>query len=137
MSENPQPGEEIRIIATYTNHTGRTVYPEVCGYKPARFHLEKRVNGKWVLGYSQFCTMPGLDAGEEEPFAVPPHGAYTDTLLVTINPFFRRAVFRVDSIPGTYRIVYRLLVRRSFHGRDFTDYLSAEQSTSNEFRIVP
>lgn len=137
INEGPHPGRELRIVATYTNRTGGTVFPEVCGYNPPRFRLEKWVNGAWVLGYSQVCTMPRLDVSEEEPVSVPPGGVYTDTLSIVTNPFFRRGVFSVDSVPGTYRIVYRLLVTRSFHGRDSTDYVPPEQSISNEFRIVP
>jgi hypothetical protein len=137
INEGPLAGEQLKIVATYTNRTGGTVYPEVCGYDPPRFRLEKWVNGAWVLGYSQVCTLPRLDVSEEAPFSVPRGGVYMDTLSIITNPFFRRAVFHVDSIPGTYRIVYRLLVRRSFHGRDSTDYVPPEQSISNEFKIVP
>lgn len=122
----------IPIVATYTNRTGRTVYPARCGFEPPRFHLEKQVGGEWVRAYRQVCMLPLL----KEPVEVPPGAVYTDTVRLYTSPRFE--MFEVSPIPGTYRIVYQIYKTwqvREEDSRVSGELLPPHATTSNAFLI--
>jgi hypothetical protein len=122
----------INVVATYTNRTGRTVYPARCGFEPPRFHLEKQVGGEWVRAYRQVCMLPLL----KEPVEVPPGAVYTDTVRLYTSPRFE--MFEVSPIPGTYRIVYQIYKTWQVREEDSSvsgELLPPHATTSNAFLI--
>ncbi len=127
LSETKQ-GEAIRIVSTYRNRTGGTVYLMPCGYRPPRWRLEKQVDGTWVEAYAHACTAVGV----ERSFPVAPGESRTDTLRVYAGLGTR--VFQLEPIPGTYRVVYRIYEAWPITANSRA--LPEEESTSHSFAIV-
>lgn len=118
------------VIATYRNDSPAPVFVGYCGGRPPLFHLEKRVGDSWILAYRPVCNA----LGHEEPFRVEPGGSYTDTIIADhLEPPIEGPRFRVDSIPGQYRLVYELYSTWTPPGRG--ELLPLETRTSNEFLI--
>ncbi len=93
------------IVATYTNYGDRPVYLGRCGFSPEpHFVLEKNIGEDWTVAYSPICDMVLAP-----PFEVQPGEVRTDTLeLYDFDSPNMYRYFRVHSIPGTYRIVYKI-----------------------------
>lgn len=122
---------ELGIVATYTNRTGRAVFPEYCTNSPPNYYLEKKIKGEWVRAYHPVCWLVGHD---EPPFAIEPGESYTATIVLLEAYRLRGSPrFEVDTIPGVYRLVYRLYETWGHHGGG--ELIPEEARISNEFRI--
>lgn len=126
----------LHIPFTYQNRTGRTVYPARCGEHPPNFILEKWVEGRWIRAYEPVCALILIP----EPVAVGPGEAHTDTLMLHTAPNFRRSVFQVDDIPGTYRAVLKVYRTWDVHDPSAAkpgELLPEQQTTSHSFQLLP
>lgn len=123
---------QLAVVATYRNRTPSPVFVGYCGDRPPLFHLEKRVGANWVTVYRPVCTA----TGHEEPFTVEPGETYTDTVTAYhLEPPIEGPRFRVDSIPGRYRLVFQLY--SSWTPPGYGEVLPLEARTSNEFLVRP
>lgn len=96
----------VRIGFRFTNRTGGTVSANYCGV-PTPPRLEKQMSdGTWRVAYSPIVllceTMP--------PFRIPQLGVYQSVLDVRAGRREAKVAptFDVDSVPGTYRLRWRL-----------------------------
>jgi hypothetical protein len=107
------------------------MWPGAGASRPS-FYLEKRINEKWIPGYAPNCQAIHIC----EPFYVASGAVYTDTLTIHTAPNFRRSVFKVEEVPGTYWLVYEMYRNRGPDDRG-GEVLPKEASISNEFRSTP
>lgn len=110
----------------YTNASGRTLYVPRC-HTPDPPHLEKQTGSGWVVAYAPVVLLCW-----QTPIAIEPGASYVDTLEVRGWVPGRNAApeFRVPEIPGTYRLVWSLLVSPNPEGPP-----EHEQIVSNPFQI--
>jgi hypothetical protein len=120
---------ELTISFTYTNQTGRTAYlPKCLSVHPP--HLEKFVNGNWVLAYAS-----AVPACLEPPVQVKSGKTYQHIFKMTTCP--NCSPFLPDKVEGTYRLVWGIYETwepdryRPALGKQFP----LAQRVSNEFRI--
>ena len=125
-------GIEVDIVTTFTNHTNDTVRLHPCGQSQPAFTLEKWVDGAWRPAYTQVCpAMLNLN-----PPTVMPHAARTDTARVRAMTGANAAPrLEVDSIAGTYRLVYAQAYRTWRPNEGPGDLLPLEQRVSGAFRL--
>lgn len=122
---------EFVVVATYVNRGADTVYVRPCGTSIPAWELEQRDGGTWRSALSPACTMIAAP-----PLAVAPGAERTDSLRIAgaARPGVAPE-FAVDSLPGTYRLVYPI-----FHARegDFgvRDSLPLAERVSNTFEVV-
>lgn len=126
-------GHQLDIDFTFTNPTGRRVYVPTCR-TPHPPGLEKWQNGAWVRAYSPVvleCLGP--------PLVIEPGAAYAGTLSIHAGRAGTRQYpqFQVESIPGTYRLVWNVLGNWAPDGPEpgLGTPLPLEQRVSNNFRI--
>lgn len=125
--------DSVTMVATYHNRSAQSVYIARCGESGPSFLLEKHIAGDWILGFSPICPLI-----QQPAITVPAGGESTDTLRVlhlrTANAW---PTFRVDSIPGTYRVVYHVYsdVRYRDGLPKFEDLLPEPERVSNPFRL--
>lgn len=135
LSYNLRSGEwlwETTIAYTFTNPTSDSVYVVGCR-GPNSPYLERLEDGAWVFGWSALV----LDCLDLPPFAIGPHGRYSDTLRVAaaFPDVNAGPKFAFDPPDGVYRLVWK--PRSSFdeHEPDFGPLLPLEQRISNPFTL--
>lgn len=123
----------LSIGFTFTNPTARRAYVPTCR-TPHPPGLEKWQNGAWVRAYSPVvlqCLGP--------PLIIEPGATYTGTLEVNAGRAGANQYpqFQVQSIPGTYRLVWNVLGSWTPDGPEpgLGRPLPLEQRVSNSFRI--
>ncbi|MDB4950416.1 MAG: hypothetical protein JWM27_3065, partial [Gemmatimonadetes bacterium] len=127
------PGWRLEIVATYTNRTGRAVYVRHGGGRQPGFRLEKREGDAWTAAFA-----PAVPLVAEPPSVVAPGASRTDTLVVLASaPGLGAPAFTVDSIPGTYRVVYDLYATSTVESMValLSDPLPVEARSSNPFQL--
>jgi hypothetical protein len=89
----------------FTNHTGATLSANSCG-APIPPELQRRLaDGSWVFAYNPLV----LGCRAQPPFRVPDGGSYRGTLtLVAGRDSGISPTLLPDSVPGTYRLKWRL-----------------------------
>lgn len=124
---------DLTIEATYTNLTGKTVYIPGC-HSPDPPVLEKWQEDKWVTAYAPvvlLCLGSPVIIGAGDVYAY----TYRISAARTPNTSPR---FEVAELPGTYRLVWRILSTWTPHGPEpgLGKELPLEQRISNTFEIV-
>ena len=128
--EQDGPFLRTEIPFEYLNRTGGPVYVPKCQetYPPV---LEKQVEGEWIVAYAPvvlLCWEPPVVIGAGE--------RYRSTFrMLAARPGTRaEPTFRVEQIPGTYRLVWSLY--RTVLPMQMADPLPREQRISNEFALT-
>jgi hypothetical protein len=124
---------ELTIGLTYTNPSGETAYISTCK-APDPPVLEKWEDGKWVTAFAPvvlMCLGPPVVIGAGERYA------YTYHVLASHRPD-TYPQFEVAEIPGTYRLVWRILGTWTPDGGQPGpgEELPLESRISNSFRIA-
>jgi hypothetical protein len=124
---------ELTIGLTYTNPTGSPVYIPTC-HTPHPPVLEKWEGGEWVTAYAPvvlLCLGPPVVIGAGEVYA------YRYEVSATRRPNTIPR-FEVAELPGTYRLVWRMLGTWTPDGSEpgLGKELPLEHRVSNTFRIV-
>lgn len=117
---------DVSIGVTFTNLTGDTVYFPRC--KMPEFELRKRVPGGWAGAWEPSAYF----ACKGQPIVVPSRGRWRTRL--DIRAFYPGSrwggpQFRVDSIPGTYRLRWERVETPAAVS------LPEEERVSNEFAL--
>ncbi|MDB4952223.1 MAG: hypothetical protein JWM27_4872 [Gemmatimonadetes bacterium] len=127
------PGWRLELAATYTNRTGRTVHLDGGGGMHPAFVLEKLQGDAWVPAFAPVSLLMAAP-----PLEVAPGASRTDTLvLLASRPGLGAPAFTVDSVPGTYRLVYAAYASSTVESRAarLSDPLPVEACSSNPFRV--
>jgi hypothetical protein len=127
------PAWQVRVVATYTNRTGRVVYARTAGAAQPTFHLDRYEDGRWTLGFAPVVLLIA-----SPPTVVPPGGSHTDTLtILAAKPGLGEPRFTGATVPGTYRLVYDLFATEAADGvaSQLADPLPLELRTSNPFQL--
>lgn len=125
-------GDELRIVATYTNPTDQLVYLGRCGTRPPSFIIEKQQANQWVRAYEPACEMILIP----EPVVLGAGESRTDTLLLyTHRERNRIPRFEVDQLSGDYRIVYDVYRTWTPEASTPGEPLPSPDRTSNVFRL--
>lgn len=125
-------GLEGKISFVFTNPTRAPVYIVNCNGATS-LRLEQRSGNRWVPAWSpiiQDCLSPPIviQPGQQYSAAVHVFAGYPSSNLYP--------KFRVDPVPGTYRIVW-IDVLRTYNPRSypFGEALPYEQRVSNRFEL--
>ena len=113
----------------YTNRSGHAVSANYCRTPPPPV-LEKKVGAAWVRAYSPIMLM----CLSHPPFRIAVGETYRGVLALDAAPRGRNAAptFDVESVPGTYRLRWRLVAGSDPDAKD----APAVEAVSNEFRLV-
>jgi hypothetical protein len=123
----------VRILATFTNRTGRTVFVHTAGGNQPTYHLDRLENGTWTLGFAPVELLIATP-----PRLIPPGSSQTDTITVlAAKPGRGEPRFTSATIAGTYRLVYDLYGTETADGvvSNLSDPLPLELRASNPFEI--
>lgn len=91
----------VDIGATITNRTEDVVYFDTF----CNGQLDKLLNEGWHSAYSRSCR---LGSGSAEVVAIAPGHSYQTRFPVSASRLGDNPRFKVDSIPGVYRLVYHI-----------------------------
>jgi hypothetical protein len=128
-----EDSHELTIEVTYTNPTGSTVYIPTC-HSPHPPVLEKWQEDTWVTAYAPvvpLCLGAPVVIADGDVYAY----TYRISAARSANWYPR---FEVPEIPGTYRLVWRILGTWTPDGPEpgLGRELPLEQRVSNTFEIV-
>ena len=129
--ETTSIGWETQIPFTYVNRSAGPYYLVNCNGAYG-FHLEKWIDGRWVLAYTPVlpaCLSPviRIDAGSLFPSSIAVFAGFPGT---NWHP-----KFQIADPEGTYRIVLEALQSYDESGFPFGTDVPREERVSNEFRL--
>lgn len=116
----------VDIGATIANRSKNVIYFDTgCG----NGWLDKRTGEGWRQAYALACP---LGSDQTRLVALAPGESHSDTYRVWANRSDGNPRFEVDTIPGTYRIVYRI-----YSGADGerSHLLPEDERASNQFTL--
>lgn len=134
---------DLVVPFTFTNRTGVRIYLAQCNppgpsgngreVEP-RMVLEKEIAGEWVLAWQ-----PERQGCLNRPKILQPNEAFSDTVLIYGYPHYGNVSprFRVDTIPGTYRLVWNAWYYAiEYPDLDPADTVPLRFTVSNRFTVV-
>lgn len=125
------PRFAVTIGFRYTNHSRQPRLFPGC-YGPAGPVVERLEGDRWILAYAPIV----LRCKDVPSFSVPPGGSYESRFHVVAGPLGSGAAgeWRSPTVPGTYRLVFRIHSRLRT-GADGPEVPLMERA-SNPFRLT-
>ena len=115
----------VNIGATITNRGRSTVYFDTF----CNGQLDRLANDRWHRAYTMVCPLGDDQVGL---VAIAPGESHSDTYHVRANRSDGYPRFEVDTIPGAYRLVYRI---HSAVNGERSQLLPEDERASNQFTL--